>query len=129
MSDVATQHMDQTKQFLVSNAAAQRRFEAMAVENMVVVQNEISSEVASELLKLHWCWIHPMFMFVYRPAFTRKFILFPPSDSWLIPRRRHGVEQPRPLRANLLLRNSPKGHFCTQCEVFGQERARWRSSK
>lgn len=66
------QQTDEIKLSLVSNAAAQRGFEAMAVENMAAVQKEVSSEVASELLKFHWCWIHPMFQFVYRPAFTSK---------------------------------------------------------
>jgi hypothetical protein len=70
------QQNDKIKLSLVSNAAAQRRFEAMAVEKMAAVQNQVSSEVASELLKFHWCWIHPMFQFVYRPAFTSKSELF-----------------------------------------------------
>lgn len=39
---------------------------------MTAVQNEVPIEVATVLLKLHWCWIHPMSMFVYRPAFTSK---------------------------------------------------------
>lgn len=69
---------NEIKHALVSNAATQRRFEAVAVENMAAAQKEVSSEMASELLKLHWCWIHPMFMFVYRPAFTRKFATFSP---------------------------------------------------
>ncbi|KAH8784721.1 putative Zn(II)2Cys6 transcription factor [Hyaloscypha finlandica] len=71
---------DKIKLSLVSNAAAQRRFEAMAVEKMAAVQNEVSSEVASELLKFHWCWIHPMFQFVYRPAFTRGMALSSPNQ-------------------------------------------------
>jgi hypothetical protein len=77
ISEVGTRQMDQIKRSLVSNAAAQRRFEAMAVENMAAVQKEVSSEMASQFLRLHWCWIHPMFMFVYRPAFTRKSITNP----------------------------------------------------
>lgn len=76
-SEVGTEQMDKIKKSLVLNAAAQRRFEAMAVENMTAIQNEVSSEMASEFLRLHWCWIHPMFMFVYRPAFTRKYTLNP----------------------------------------------------
>lgn len=64
------QYANQMKHNLVSNAATQRRFEAMAVENMAAIQNEISSREANEFLKFHWCWIHPMFQFVYRPAFT-----------------------------------------------------------
>jgi hypothetical protein len=71
-SEVGTQYIAHIKQSLVSNAATQRRFEAIAVENMSVVQHEVSKDMAGEFLKLHWCWIHPMFMFVYRPAFTRK---------------------------------------------------------
>ena len=81
MSAISDDNPNQTediKHALVSNAATQRRFEAVAVENMTAVQNEVSSGMASELLKLHWCWIHPMFMFVYRPAFTRKFTPFFP---------------------------------------------------
>ena len=63
---------NQIKHSLVSNAAVQRRFEAMAMENMAGIQNEISSGMANEFLKFHWCWIHPTFQFVYRPAFTSK---------------------------------------------------------
>lgn len=73
-SDAGPQQMNLIKQSLVSNAATQRHFEAMAVENLTAVQNEVSSEMANEFLKLHWCWIHPMFMFIYRPAFTRQSI-------------------------------------------------------
>lgn len=29
-----------------------------------------------QLLNTHWTWIHPVFMFVYRPAFIREY----PSD-------------------------------------------------
>lgn len=60
------------KRFLVSNAAAQRHVEAMAVESITNVEHDITSEMANELLKYHWCWIHPTFQFVYRPAFTSK---------------------------------------------------------
>jgi hypothetical protein len=72
VSEGSTTHANHIKQSLVSNAAVQKRFEAMALENLSAVQNEISSETASSFLKFHWCWIHPMFMFVYRPAFTRR---------------------------------------------------------
>jgi hypothetical protein len=66
----AAQQKDVIKQALVSNAATQRRFETLAVENMV--QTDVSNAMASELLLLHWCWVNPMFMFIYRPAFTRE---------------------------------------------------------
>lgn len=56
----------------MSNAAAQNRFEALAMEKMSAIQSEVSGEMANEFLRYHWCWIHPMFMFVYRPAFTSK---------------------------------------------------------
>ena len=78
ISDDKCDDTSEIKHSLVSNAAIQRRCEAVAVESMAISQNEVPSEMASELLKLHWCWIHPMFMFVYRPAFTRKFQT-PPS--------------------------------------------------
>ncbi|KAF8858712.1 hypothetical protein BDZ45DRAFT_390557 [Acephala macrosclerotiorum] len=60
---------------LVSNAAAQRHLEVMAIENITGVQNEVTTRTANELLKYHWCWIHPTFQFVYRPAFTRDMAL------------------------------------------------------
>ncbi|RDA88325.1 hypothetical protein CP532_5545 [Ophiocordyceps camponoti-leonardi (nom. inval.)] len=46
---------------LVNNAWQQR-----ALENM----SEIP-EPFQYLLHVHWCWIQPMFNFIYRPAFTR----------------------------------------------------------
>lgn len=70
VSEGIPQQTDRISRSLSSNAAVQRQLEAIAMKNMSTVQNEISSETASELLEYHWCWIHPMFMFVYRPAFT-----------------------------------------------------------
>jgi hypothetical protein len=35
-------------------------------------QNDIPRDVMSRLLRIHWVWISPMFMWVYRPAFMRK---------------------------------------------------------
>jgi len=29
------------------------------------------------LLNIHWCWIQPLFNFIYRPAFTRMSKGFP----------------------------------------------------
>ncbi|KAI1852034.1 hypothetical protein JX265_008161 [Neoarthrinium moseri] len=37
----------------------------------VMMENDIPREVMSRLLKIHWVWIAPMFMWVYRPAFVR----------------------------------------------------------
>ncbi|KAJ4597012.1 hypothetical protein HRR83_004440 [Exophiala dermatitidis] len=43
--------------------------EPFAVANGAARVN-VPKEVAHELLKYHWCWVHPLFLFVYRPAFT-----------------------------------------------------------
>ncbi|PHH92546.1 hypothetical protein CDD83_6944 [Cordyceps sp. RAO-2017] len=51
----------QRRERLVHNAWQQR-----ALENM----SEIP-EPFQYLLNVHWCWIQPMFNFIYRPAFTR----------------------------------------------------------
>lgn len=32
---------------------------------------KLAQEPFQYLLDSHWCWIHPLFNFVYRPAFTR----------------------------------------------------------
>ncbi|KAG5978274.1 hypothetical protein E4U55_006312 [Claviceps digitariae] len=51
----------QRRQRLISNAWHQR-----AMENL----SEIP-EPFQYLLNVHWCWIQPLFNFIYRPAFTR----------------------------------------------------------
>lgn len=63
-------HDDQMKRDLVMNATQQRQIEPYAIANSAVKVN-IPKELSLELLKYHWCWIHPLFLFVYRPAFTR----------------------------------------------------------
>ncbi|CZR63624.1 uncharacterized protein PAC_13521 [Phialocephala subalpina] len=75
VEEESSQEVHRIRHSLVSNAAAQRHLEVMAIENIVGVQTEVSSGTASELLKYHWCWIHPTFQFVYRPAFTRDMAL------------------------------------------------------
>ncbi|RMY34909.1 hypothetical protein D0866_04955 [Hortaea werneckii] len=52
---------EQDKNQLISNALAERAFE------------EISSlpELMQALLDSHWCWVQPLFNFIYRPVFTR----------------------------------------------------------
>ncbi len=65
-----------TRKALILNAAQQRQHEREAFEAVVMAGDYgISLEVAEELLKLYWCWIHPAFVFVYRPAFTGMFIV------------------------------------------------------
>ena len=54
---------EQVKRTLVLNAANQRQWEDYAISNTAVKVN-VPKEVAAELLKYHWCWIHPLFLFV-----------------------------------------------------------------
>ncbi|KAL5334618.1 fungal-specific transcription factor domain-containing protein [Aspergillus crustosus] len=58
------------RQALVANAATQKSLESLNL-HLVAPQSGIPEELATTLLQLHWCWLHPMFLFVYRPAFTR----------------------------------------------------------
>ena len=61
---------ENAKRTLIQNANEQRQWEDYAIANTAVRTN-VPKELSSELLKFHWCWIHPLFLFVYRPAFTR----------------------------------------------------------
>jgi hypothetical protein len=85
---------EQVKRSLVMNAQTTRQWEDFAVGNTAVKLN-IPKELSDELLKYHWCWIHPLFIFVsdafplltenilltlnlgqvYRPAFIRMYCL------------------------------------------------------
>ena len=55
---------------LVINATHQRQIEPLAIANSAVKIN-VPKEISMELLNYHWSWVHPLFLFVYRPAFTR----------------------------------------------------------
>lgn len=55
---------------LVANAVAQKNLELLNA-SAISPQADVPPEVTSILLQLHWCWLHPSFLFVYRPAFTR----------------------------------------------------------
>jgi hypothetical protein len=57
---------------LASNAMESRTWEEFALGN-VAFQSDIPRDAMSKLLQIHWAWIAPMFLFVYRPAFMRKF--------------------------------------------------------
>ncbi|KAI1920821.1 hypothetical protein LOZ58_006470 [Ophidiomyces ophidiicola] len=57
----AHQGLDGRKERLINNAWRERAFEQLAT----------IPEPFHYLLDSHWCWIHPLFNFVYRPAFTR----------------------------------------------------------
>ncbi|RAL16891.1 putative C6 transcription factor [Aspergillus homomorphus CBS 101889] len=54
-------HLEGRKERLVNNAWRERAYEQMAT----------MPEPFQYLLDSHWCWIQPLFNFVYRPAFTR----------------------------------------------------------
>ncbi|KAK2008873.1 fungal-specific transcription factor [Colletotrichum eremochloae] len=56
-----SEHAMQRRERLVANAWQQR-----ALENMSDIP-----EPFQYLLNVHWCWIQPLFNFIYRPAFTR----------------------------------------------------------
>lgn len=65
----------ETRRTLVANAATQKSLESLSLE-MIVPHTDITKDLAGVLLQLHWCWLHPMFLFVYRPAFMRDMPLF-----------------------------------------------------
>lgn len=60
----------QARRKLVLNASHQRQIEPFAIANGAAKVN-LPKETSLELLKYHWCWQHPLFLVVYRPAFTR----------------------------------------------------------
>ncbi|KAJ4862334.1 fungal specific transcription factor domain-containing protein [Trichoderma breve] len=57
----ATEVETQRRERLVSNAWQQR----------VLEEHSGIPEPFQTLLNVHWCWIQPLFNFIYRPAFTR----------------------------------------------------------
>ncbi|KAI9370987.1 fungal-specific transcription factor domain-containing protein [Aspergillus egyptiacus] len=73
-SQLASQ-VEERKERLVKNAWRERAIEQMAT----------MPEPYQYLLDSHWCWIQPLFNFVYRPAFTRDLKLNGPyySDALL----------------------------------------------
>jgi hypothetical protein len=54
---------------LIINANHQRQIEPYAIANGAAKTN-VPKDLSLELLRYHWCWMHPLFLFVYRPAFT-----------------------------------------------------------
>ncbi|KFY89941.1 hypothetical protein V500_05394 [Pseudogymnoascus sp. VKM F-4518 (FW-2643)] len=58
------------RSMLTSNAMESRAWENFAVGN-AAFRSDIPQATMSNLLNLHWSWIAPMFMWVYRPAFMR----------------------------------------------------------
>lgn len=62
----------QARTLLAAKADEARVWEAFAL-GRAAIQTDIPREVITKLLSLHWTWISPMFMWVYRPAFICKF--------------------------------------------------------
>ncbi|OAA66455.1 Transcription factor [Niveomyces insectorum RCEF 264] len=55
---------------LTSKAIESRTWESLALGN-AALQTDIPRAVVAKTLQIHWVWIAPMFMWVYRPAFMR----------------------------------------------------------
>lgn len=62
---------DESKQSLKHNAWQQRAIEL----------NSQVPEPFRYLIDLHWCWVQPLFNFIYRPAFTRDMVVLGPYYS------------------------------------------------
>ncbi|RGP72459.1 nitrogen assimilation transcription factor nit-4 [Fusarium sporotrichioides] len=56
--------------YLVSRARESTIWEDFALGN-AAIQLGLPRQVIAKLLHLHWTWVAPMFMWVYRPAFMR----------------------------------------------------------
>ncbi|KAJ5682765.1 hypothetical protein N7462_005930 [Penicillium macrosclerotiorum] len=65
------QELEARKERLITSAWRERAFEQMAA----------MPEPFQYLLDSHWCWIQPLFNFVYRPAFTRDMKIHGPYYS------------------------------------------------
>lgn len=59
---------DDSRSLLVNNASQSRNWEEFALGN-AALQLDFPRDTITRLLDTHWTWIHPVFMFVYRPAF------------------------------------------------------------
>ena len=58
----------QTQSLLAAKAKESRKWEEFAIGS-AISQTDIPRQVITKLLQLHWTWVGPMFMWVYRPAF------------------------------------------------------------
>ncbi|EGC44136.1 C6 transcription factor [Histoplasma capsulatum var. duboisii H88] len=73
LSPVASE-LDSRKERLINNAWRERAFEQLTT----------IPDPFQHLLDSHWCWVHPLFNFVYRPAFTRDMKLNGPYFSEIL---------------------------------------------
>jgi hypothetical protein len=61
------------RSMLTSKAMESRAWEDFAVGN-AAFRSDIPRATLSHLLNMHWSWVAPMFMWVYRPAFMRTLV-------------------------------------------------------
>jgi hypothetical protein len=78
--------VEDIRDWLTSNAKESRSWEEFSLGN-AAAQTDIPRDVLDRLLQIHWSWIAPMFMWIYRPAFMRALIYkssFPclRADQW-----------------------------------------------
>lgn len=59
------------RSMLVAKSHESRMWEDFAL-GAAAAQSDIPRPVITKLLHIHWTWISPMFMWVYRPAFMRE---------------------------------------------------------
>ncbi|KAH8816643.1 fungal-specific transcription factor domain-containing protein [Xylogone sp. PMI_703] len=71
---------DQGNATLLTNLGTPKELDSMVVRNIAAVQSEVPGHEGREFLKYYWCWIHPMFMFVDRPSFTREMASRSPEE-------------------------------------------------
>jgi hypothetical protein len=57
--------------YLAMKNTDSRNWESFALKQ-AALQSAIPCQVIEKLLNIHWTWISPMFMWIYRPAFIRK---------------------------------------------------------
>lgn len=63
--------MMSARSFLSSYSKESSMWETYALGN-IAGETGIPRPTLAKLLQIHWTWVSPMFMWVYRPAFTRK---------------------------------------------------------
>lgn len=71
--------MMNARTFLSSYSKESSIWETYALGN-IAGETDIPRATLAMLLQIHWTWVSPMFMWVYRPAFMRK---YPDSSRWM----------------------------------------------
>ena len=70
----------EVRRVLVANAAARRQEEDQNLD-LIAAHTDIPSPLARTLLEMYWSWLHPSFLFVYRPTFTRDMPMLVQGDG------------------------------------------------